>query len=256
MLILPIRTGLLKSKSVLAEELLKDADLKPGDILVVSSKAVATCEGAAIDLQHIKLSKEAVKISKETKQNSQFTQAVLNEVKRLKGSVVGTSPSAILTELRPRGMKGIILCPNAGMDQSNISANFAIGWPKDPVKSAMNLKVALEKKSNVSIAIIISDSCCLPSRAGVTAFALSCAGIRPVRDERGSKDLFGNKLKITQEAIADQLATAANTVMGNANQSIPAAIIREHNLELSEFVGWVDGIEPKEDIFNVILPQI
>ena len=79
---------------------------------------------------------------------------------------------------------------------------------------------------------------------GVTAFALVCVGLDPLLSQQGVEDLFGKPLRITTEAIADQLATAANFVMGNAGQSTPAAIIRAHGLRLSDFAGWVPGIEP------------
>lgn len=82
------------------------------------------------------------------------------------------------------------------------------------------------------------------------AFALVCDGIDPVKSEVGRKDLFGKPLRFTLEAVADQLATAANFVMGNADQSVPAAIIRDHGLALGNFSGWVDGIDPDEDLFR------
>jgi len=103
------------------------------------------------------------------------------------------------------------------------------------------------------VAVIISDSCVRPRRWGVTAFALTVAGIDPLRDEAGREDLFGRKLRITKEAIADQIATAANMLMGNADQSIPAVIVRDHGLALSDYEGWVPGIEPEEDLFRGIL---
>ena len=101
--------------------------------------------------------------------------------------------------------------------------------------------------SATSVAILLSDSCCRPGRLGVVAFALVCAGMDPLKSEVGRKDLFGKELRFTNEAIADQLATAANAVMGNAGQSTPAAIIRDHGRTLSDFCGWVEGIEAKND---------
>ena len=71
--------------------------------------------------------------------------------------------------------------------------------------------------------------------------------------QKGKQDLFGKELKITTEAIADQLATAANTLMGNASQSTPIVIIRDHGIPLSDFAGWVPGIEPSADLFRGIL---
>jgi F420-0:gamma-glutamyl ligase len=85
---------------------------------------------------------------------------------------------------------------------------------------------------------------------GVTAIALAVSGIDPITDLRGTFDLDGKKLEITNEALADQLATAANMLMGNAAESIPAVIVRDHLISFSEFEGWVPGIDPHEDLFQ------
>lgn len=238
---------MLRSGSDLASEILKNAKLEPGDIVVLSSKAIATTEGAVVNLKNIVPSPEAIKYAKICNQDPRFTECVLQEMKRMNGTVASTCPFALLTSLKPNGMKtGRILCPNAGMDQSNVQEGSAIGWSKDPVRSAQELRKSL------GVPVIISDSCCRPSRLGVTAFALVCCGIEPLRSEVGTKDLFGKTMRVTYEAVADQLATAANAVMGNTAQCIPAAIIRDCGLPSSDFCGWVDGIEPEEDIFGVL----
>ncbi len=248
MQILPIPTPLLLRGADLAATILKHSTLKQGDIVVISSKAIATTEGVTVSLANLKPSPEAVEMSLQCHQNPQFTEYVLQETKRMHGRVLGISPHVILTSLRPAGMqRGRILCPNAGVDQSNTEHGTAIGWPVDPVASA----VALQEK--LGAPVIISDSCCVPGRLGVTAFALVCAGIEPFRSEIGKKDLYGKTMRLTQEAIADQLATAANAVMGNSAQSVPAALIRDSGISWSAFVGWVEGIEPEEDVFRGIL---
>jgi coenzyme F420-0:L-glutamate ligase len=245
MIIVPIRTGLLKKNDDLAKEILNNTKLQPDDILVISSKAIATTEGSAMNLGTITPSPDAIKYAKICNLDPTFTECILREMKRMNGYIASTCPFALLTSLKPTGMKtGRILCPNAGMDQSNIGAGSAVGWPIDPVVSAQKLRKAL------GIPVIISDSCCRPSRLGVTAFALVCAGIEPLRSEIGKKDLFGNSMRVTYEAVADQLATAANAVMGNTDQCCPAAIIRNSGIAASSFCGWVDGIEPDEDMFG------
>jgi coenzyme F420-0:L-glutamate ligase / coenzyme F420-1:gamma-L-glutamate ligase len=255
MRILPIRTPTLVTGDHLAAILCIHAPINAGDIIVISSKAIATAEGAAIDLRTITPSKPASDWAAKTGSRSPaFIQAVLNETERLHGKVTGTCPGALLTEVRPDGLpKGSILTANAGLDESNVGQNFCIGWPKDPVASARMLRSELEKKTSGRIAVIITDSCCRPRRLGVTAFALTVSGIQPLVPQMGRDDLFGKKLHITTEAVADQIATAANFVMGNAGQSVPAAIIRDHGLELSNFEGWVPGIEPEEDLFKGII---
>jgi coenzyme F420-0:L-glutamate ligase/coenzyme F420-1:gamma-L-glutamate ligase len=149
---------------------------------------------------------------------------------------------------------GWILTANAGLDQSNVPKGHAIGWPSDAVKSIRKLREVFHTTdSGQRIGIIVSDSCCRPMRLGVTAIALLASGIDPIRSLKGTDDLFGRRLRITNEAIADQLATAANAVMGNAAESIPAAIIRDHGIPSSDFEGWVPGIEIEEDIYKEVL---
>jgi F420-0:gamma-glutamyl ligase len=285
MLILPITTPRLKAGDDLAAILHATGMIEAGDIVVVSSKAVATVEGAGMDLRSIKPRKKAEELAKTCHQDPHFTQAVLDETKRMNGDIVGTCPWALLTSLKPKGMKhGRILCPNAGLDLSNVVKGSAIGWPVNPVESVRKLKMKLERMTDMRtpklprepkgprcfvtqhpgtsvpsvtlvpsvpshIALLLSDSCCHPTRLGVVAFALTCAGIDPIRSAVGERDLFGKQLQFTNEAVADQLATAANAVMGNAGQSTPAAIIRDHGLALTNYCGWLEGIEKNDDLF-------
>lgn len=258
MLLLPVHTRLLKKGDDLVSLLLEHAEFQTDDILVISSKAVATVEGAAIDLHQIAPSKDAKRWSKVCGRSAPFCQTVLDELERLDGKVVGTCPGALLTELRPTGLsEGTIFAANAGLDQSNVEDGYAIGWPRDPVASVRKLREEFYSLprwgSTHPIAVILSDSCCIPRRRGVTAHALVVSGIDPLFSEIGNNDLFGKPLRITIEARADQLVTAANILMGNAGQGIPAVIIRDHGLSFSDFEGWVPGIEPEEDLFGNIL---
>lgn len=245
MQILPIRTHVLHRGSDLAAEILKCSVPYTGDILVISSKVIAMLEGSAVNLTTLTASAKALTLSKQCNQDPRFTEFVLQETARMNGVIAGVSPHVLLTSLRPDGlMKGRILCPNAGADLSNTEKDTVIGWPIDPVASARMLRKKL------SVPVIISDSCCVPGRLGVTAFALVCEGIDPFQSEIGQKDLFGNTMRMTHEAVADQLATAANAVMGNSGQSIPVAIIRESGIAVSDFSGWVDGIDENDDLFR------
>jgi len=246
--ILPLCTRIFERGDNLALEIAQTGLIEPNDILVVSSKVVAVTEGSAIRLSELLPSSEAKNLAEDTGLSPAFVECILQETKRMNGEILGCCPHAILTSLRPDGMKkGRILCPNAGADLSNAEDGFAIPWPKDPVLSAKKLRETL------GVPIIISDSCCHAGRLGVTAFALSVAGFDPIVSKVNEQDLYGKKLRITHEAVADQLATAANTVMGNAAECTPAAIIRGHGLSPSEFLGWVDGIEPEEDLFRGVI---
>ncbi|MEI8230024.1 MAG: coenzyme F420-0:L-glutamate ligase [Candidatus Peregrinibacteria bacterium] len=249
--ILPISTGLLNAGDNLAAILTQSFAFQDNDILVISSKAIATIEGAAIDLTTLTVSDEAKTWAKECGKSPAFCQGVLEETKRLNGEIVSSCPLALLTELQPSGLsEGSLLVPNAGLDESNVAKGFAIGWPHDPLASGIRMKSAIEKSSGKNVAVITSDSNCRPRRIGVTAFALTSAGIDPLLSKIGMKDLFGKPMTMTVEAVADQLATAANSVMGNAGESIPAAVIRDHGYTLSDFAGWVPGIAKEEDLFR------
>ncbi len=248
--LIALPTPLIRAGDDVAALLNKTGVLQDGDILVISSKVLATAEGAAVCFADLHISNEAYTWSEKTKRDVGFMQAVMNETTRLNGTIIGHCPGALLTELRPTGLDvGTIVAPNAGMDQSNIDDGWAVGWPTDPVTSVKLLREGL----NQNCAVIIGDSCCHIRRLGVSAFALTVAGIDPIKSEIGSVDLFGRELHVTSEALADQLATAANMLMGNAAQSTPTAIVRNHEIPFSPYVGWVHGIEPEEDLFRSIL---
>lgn len=254
MQLLPIKTALLKKDDDLIAALMKETSIQEQDILVISSKVIATVEDAAMDLKKMIPSEEARTWSTKCGRTPEFCEAVLQETHRLHGTVVGSCPGALLTEVRPDGLAtGTILAANAGLDQSNMQESFAIGWPQDPVTSVHALRFHIKERAGVNIAVILTDSCCRPRRLGVTAFALTVSGFDPLVSQAGKNDLFGHPLRITTEAIADQLATAANFLMGNAGQATPAVIIRDHGIPLSDYEGWVHGIEPHDDLFAGIL---
>lgn len=247
MQLLPIKTPLLQKGDDLVSLLMNHADVQDNDIVIVSSKAIATVEGAAIKLASLIVSDEARSWAEKSGLTPMFTQAIIEETVRLRGKIIGYCPKALLCELKPEGLqKGAVLAPNAGLDESNSENGYAIGWPTDPVSSVKKIRSTLTK----NVAVIISDSCCRPRRIGVTAFALTACGVDPFRSEVGKQDLFGKELQITVESVADQLVTAANILMGNAAQSIPAVIIRDHQIPFTSFCGWVQGIEPEEDLFR------
>lgn len=307
MFLIPLHTRLLKPGDDLAKVLWGAGEFQTGDILVISSKAVATVEGRIFRLFDPSPSpspsptrgeggihspsREAREWAKKTGRSPEFCEVVLREVKFRRGKTIGFCSGVILTELKPRGLsRGTILAANAGLDESNAPKGFAIGWPRDPVRSVKELRVRLERllqgwlkgrngkkgrkggkaesyklpATSYKLGIVLSDSCCMPRRKGVTAHALTVSGITPFESQVGRRDLFGKKLHITTEAVADQLATAANFLMGNAGQGIPAVIIRNHGLSLKEgwpagrssvqqSEGWVPGIRSEEDLFRGVL---
>lgn len=261
MQLFPIPTAILSEGDNLADILSLHSDIRDGDIIVVSSKAIATVEGAAIRLDTITPSEKAIELAKGHVKSAAYYQVVLDETTRMNGKIIQSIHGIVLTELKPNGLsEGSILVPNAGLDQSNVAEGSVIGWPKDPVRSAKELQERIQKVQRVqrssdsfTIGIIITDSGLCPRRKGVTAFALCVSGIHSFISMIGEPDLFGNAMSVTEEAVADQLATAANFIMGNTNQSTPAVIIREHGLKLSDYSGWVDGIDREKDLYHQVI---
>ncbi|MCK5019898.1 MAG: coenzyme F420-0:L-glutamate ligase, partial [Candidatus Peribacteraceae bacterium] len=147
------------------------------------------------------------------------------------------------------------------LDRSNIEDDKAVGWPIDPIASINKLKSSLLDKlrgengwsNEDTIGIIITDSCLRPRRLGLVAQALVVSGFNPIVSQIGRPDLCGHPLTVTYEAVADQLATAANFLMRNADQAISAVIVRDHGLASSEFEGWVPGIDVDDDLFRGVI---
>lgn len=257
--IIPIKTPILSKGDDLAGIIAAEGGLQDGDIIVISSKAVASVEGAAIELALLTPNDEAIALSKRSGKSEQHCQAIIEETTRMNGKILYSKSGFSVTELIPDGLKGgRLLITNAGLDRSNVQGGWVVGWPVDPVKSVKMLRSKLRSmlrnnNDDADIAIILTDSCTVPRRLGVTAMALTVSGIDPVVSLQGEPDLFGRELEFTNEAIADQLATAANFLMSNSDQSVPAAIIRNHRLELSDYEGWVDGISEEEDMYHGVI---
>jgi coenzyme F420-0:L-glutamate ligase len=266
--LLPLQTGILEQGcdlgSVIGDAVKKvNIHLTESDILIVSSKVVSLSEGRVFPLANLSPSKEAKRLAVKLKDRSpEFCEAVLRETRHRNGRLLGTCKGAALTEVNG------ILIANAGLDCSNAPPGCAIGWPEDPPHSAERLRKALEQElyrvrircrvrtkpqPEPVVAVLIIDSCCTPRRRGLTAVALACSGLNPFLDERGDLDLFGKKLHYTTDAVADCLASAASMLMGNGAQGIPAVLVRDHGLQLSDFTGWVEEVPLEEDLFRDIL---
>lgn len=243
--LIPLTTGLLRYGDDLVAALRGAGDIRPDDIVVITSKVIATCEGTSYDLRSIVVSHSALSEAEKCGRQPEFCQAVLDETARMAGTVVGRCPGAMLCLVRPGGTH--IVAANAGLDQSNVPAGTAVGWPRDSAASAKRLRAEL------GCSVVVADSRCTPLRTGITSYALACAGIDPIRDERGTPDLYGIPLRITRDAVADDLAAAANLLMGNAAQATPAVIIRDHGLPASDFAGWVPTFPPEEDLFKDVI---
>ena len=249
--LLPVATGQLTAGDDIVEHIYRNIQIEEKDIIVVSGKVIATVENTLIDLDSIEVSDAAAAWAAEHDRDPGFRQAVLHELKRLNGDILDEESRYMRAEVRPKGLEtGTILTAAAGLDESNAPKNQAIGWPQDPVASAVDLRDEIYCATQKHVGIIVSDSCLLPRRQGVVAQALVAVGLDPIESRVDDLDLFGKPLRVTKEAHADQLATAANFLMGSADEAIPVVVVRGHGLPFTDFAGWVPGIEPKEDLFQ------
>jgi coenzyme F420-0:L-glutamate ligase/coenzyme F420-1:gamma-L-glutamate ligase len=193
----------------LAALLREAADLQPGDVLVVAQKIVSKAEGRVVQLDDVEPSDEAKELAAE--RDPRELELVLREARRL----VRVRAPLVIAETR----HGFV-CASAGVDHSNAgAAGTLVLLPLDPDASARRLSEAL------GIAVIVSDSFGRPFRQGTTDVAIGVAGLAPLHDLRGVRDSAGYELRTTQIAVADEIAAAAELVMGKT-AGIPAAIVR------------------------------
>ncbi len=218
--------------------------LEEKDVVVVTHVAVSKAEGNVVNLDQVTPSERALEIAKQTNKDPALVEVILQNTK----NIVRIGQNSIITETR----NGIISA-NAGVDRSNILGERNVApLPKDPNASAQNIRAEIKRLTGVTVAVIVSDTHGRPFRMGEINVAIGVAGIKPIRDRRGEKDLFGYVLKIKMTAIADELASAAELVIGQASEGIPAAIIRGYTLyQVAENVSATELTRPRErDLFR------
>jgi coenzyme F420-0:L-glutamate ligase / coenzyme F420-1:gamma-L-glutamate ligase len=199
---------------LLAEAAGRTGGFENGDVLVVAQKAVSKAEGRVVALADIEPSDEAHAHAGDG--DARHVEVILRETAR----VVRSRPPLVIAETR----HGFV-CASAGVDASNApGSDTVVLLPVDPDASARALHERL------GVAVIVSDSFGRPFRHGTTDVAIGVAGLPPLRDLRGTRDRTGYELKTTQIAVADEIAGAAELVMGKAD-GIPAAIVRGLQLE-------------------------
>ena len=198
--------------------------LQNGDVLVISSKYVSNSQGRLIDLENVNVSKGGIELSEKFQIKPKIAEAIIRESDVIFGGISGF----VITS------SDNIMAPNAGIDKSNAEKGKVILYPEDPYLVAEQIRRKIFLKHLVHVGIIIVDSRLMPARVGTTGVAISCAGIEPVNDMRAEKDLNGNPLKVTFQAVVDNLASIANHKMGEGSESKPFAIIRNSDAKLTD----------------------
>jgi len=239
-----IKTGDDLASLIISAAKSNSVDIEDGDILVVAQKVISKAEGRVVELGMVEPSAKALKIAAETRRNPQLVELVLRESKRfLKAS------QEILIVEDQRDIVNI----NAGIDKSNVEgANRYALLPIDPDKSARQLRSRIKKLTGKNVGVIISDTYSRAFRRGQVNFAIGLAGVDPFYDYRGTEDLFGYVMQVKFSAVVDELASAAELVMGQGREAVPVAIVRGLNRisfsEDSSFKNLVIG--EREDLFR------
>ena len=215
-----------------------------GDILVVTQKIVSKAEGRTVDLKTVEPSAEARKLGSETGRDPRLVELILRESR----GIVRIDPARgiLITETR----HGFV-CANSGIDASNVPGDDVVSLlPEDPDMSARRIRGEVSRATaGIVVAVLISDTFGRAWREGQTNFAIGAAGIDPIKDYRGTADAYGNILKVTRAAIADELASAAELVTGKAD-GIPVAIARGYPYVPGE--GGIASLirDPSTDLFR------
>ncbi|HEC57678.1 MAG TPA: coenzyme F420-0:L-glutamate ligase [Candidatus Syntrophoarchaeum butanivorans] len=196
--------------------ILERVRLEDNDILAIASSVVAKAEGRVRNLSEITPSAEAYRISRKLDEDPRFVEAVLEE----SCEILIESPFILVR--RPDGH----VCVNAGVDRSNIEEGKIILLPRDPSASAARIRSRIYESTGRRVSVIITDTNGRAFRVGQTGLAIGTSGISSTRDWVGLRDLFGNVLTITNEAIIDEIAGFANLMMGEGDGGTPAVVIR------------------------------
>jgi coenzyme F420-0:L-glutamate ligase/coenzyme F420-1:gamma-L-glutamate ligase len=200
----------------IAEMICEKVPLQDGDILCIASTIYSKSKGFTKPLASIIPSDRAQRLAILNDEDPRFVQAVLDA----STDIILEHPF-ILSELAS-GHIGV----RAGVDQSNIEDGMVIFLPPDPMNAARELKDQIRNFVSKDVGVIITDTCGRSFRRGQTGNAIGWSGFFAIRDFRGDTDLFGHVLKITEEAVVDEIAGFANFVMGESNNGVPAVIFR------------------------------
>jgi coenzyme F420-0:L-glutamate ligase / coenzyme F420-1:gamma-L-glutamate ligase len=222
----------------LAELLASRVELEAGDVVVVAQKVVSKAEGRVVDLTGVEPSERAREIA--GTEDPRRIEVILSEAAR----VVRVRPPLVIAETT----HGFI-CASAGVDSSNAPApDMLVLLPEDPDASAERIRARLGELTGQTVGVLVTDSFGRPWRQGTIDVALGAAGLEVMRDLRGTRDRVGYELHATMIAVADEIASAAELVMGKI-EGIPAAVVR--GLEVAGDGHARDLVIPEErDLFR------
>jgi coenzyme F420-0:L-glutamate ligase/coenzyme F420-1:gamma-L-glutamate ligase len=214
--------------------------LQDDDVVIVAQKIVSKAEGRTICLDDIQPSARAIELAEQLGKEPELVEVILRESRE----IVRVGGRALIVETH----HGFI-CANAGVDQSNVGPRQVALLPKDPDSAAREIRTEIQRRTGKKPPVIISDSFGRPWRLGTVDVAVGVSGLKPIKDERGMMDRYGYRLKAAVAAVADEIAAAAELVMGKRD-GVPVVIVRGCEIERED--GSVrDLLRPEaEDLFR------
>lgn len=220
----------------------RNQSLLENDVVVITHKIISKAEGKTIDLSTIIPSEESNKISLNTGKDPRLVELIVSQ----SIEIVKIERDIIIAET-----KHGFVCANAGIDASNVgkSSNHVVLLPDDPDESARRIRNDIKSRTNVNVSVIVSDTFGRPFRKGQVNVAIGSAGINPILSYVGNTDMYGKILKVTEIAIADELASAAELVMGKSSR-IPVVIVRGCNYIFGDYSISQITRSKEEDLFR------
>ncbi len=216
-----------------------------GDVLVVAQKVVSKAEGRFVDLASVVPSACANALAETVGKDPRLVEVILSE----STDVVRYKKDVLIVAHR----LGFVMA-NAGVDQSNVGPEGderVLLLPRAPDESAAALKAQLDREFGVELGVIINDSFGRPWRNGVVGVALGAAGVPSLLNLVGAPDIFGRRMRVTEVAMADEIAAAASLLMGQGDERIPAVLVRGVGTKHGESVPASALVRPKEmDMFR------
>lgn len=198
--------------------------LQDGDIIVIAHTLISKAEGRVVNGSKVSVSKEAQRIADENDFDPVQVEIALQE-----SMLVLRSKRALITQLKDGH-----ICNFSGVDRSNAPRGHFVLLPSDADHSAMSIRKALSDSTGKKLAVIISDTEGRPWRKGAINIAVGCAGINAFKYNEGKQDLYGRTLQHSLVCQIDQVASAAEMVMGQANEGLPVVIVRGYEYEKGE----------------------
>lgn len=224
-----IKTPLVKPGDNISEIIMDSLEkqgmqLQDNDILIIAESPLATAEKRLVRLADVNPGEKAKMLAEEYQLDPREMELIVQECDEIFGGV----PGAALTIT-----KGT-LAPNAGIDSSNAPDGYVVLLPINAQESAGRIRREIKEHCNCKIGVIVGDSRTQPLRLGCVGIALGTSGMLPVEDARGTVDLFGKEMTITRKAVADNLVSAAQLLMGEAGECVPAVLVRGVNVHIVE----------------------